>query len=189
MKCIHKFVAILLAVCLVFSISAPVHAVANVTNSTENVTYLPDGSYVYRIDDDVYFYDISTDETLVAVERTPTNIFARVAHVPADLTPYWIWYRTDGPYEVNINMAAINRILQTTGSWMEVSLLTGLAVGFLQIVWEAANGNLAYAYTYWEIDDGYHALYDPIDFYILSYFYSDANCTDLVYTDSFSYHG
>ena len=190
MKNFNRAIVAILVLSLVCPMVVPVFASGNnLVGVPENATYFDDGSYVFKIDDDVYFFDNSLDEVVLAVDKYEATMNARATHVPKDLTPYWIWFHTDGPYSVSINMNAVNRILQSAGNWAEVSIALGLGVAVLQWAYEACNGNFNVNKTVWEIDDGYHAYDDPTYFHIISYFYSNSSCTNLLDTDSFTYHG
>lgn len=99
-----------------------------------------------------------------------------------------IWWHTDGPTKVTINMSAVNRVFQKTADWMEVSIAIGIAAGVLQWAYEAANGNFNYNQILWRIDDGYH-FYNDIGYQrIDSFFYSDSACTNCVGEDTYTYY-
>lgn len=193
MRSITKISTFIVCLCLFFSSSNLIYAqsIDELHSNSENLIYLSDGSYTYELNGDIYFYDAETNETILAVEKSSPSVtlFARsVSHTPANLEPHWIWWQTDGPYSVSINMSAVNRILKATASWAEVSVALALPAALLQWAYEAANGNFNINQTVWEIDDAYYFYTDYGYQRTESYFYSDANCTNLVDRDSFTYH-
>lgn len=193
MNKIRKYLSLVLVICLVSSWTVVAHAEESIRipSSAEDITVLSDGNYVYCVENTYYYDDVLENETLVLVEKhkQDISIYARaVSHTPKDLTPNWIWWKTDGPYRVTINMNAINRVLQTTADWMEVSITVGLTVGVIQWAIEAANGNFNTNQVMWEIDDGYHYYNDYGYQRVESYFFTGSNCTVLIDTDSFTYY-
>lgn len=193
MKKIAKITTIILCFCLFFSSSHLVFAqnINELPSESGAFIYLSDGSYTYELNQNIYFYDAKTNKTVLAVDKSSSSIslYAQnVSHTPTNLEPYWIWWQTDGPYSVSINMSAVNRILKATASWTEVSVALALPAALLQWAYEAVNGNFNLNKTVWEIDDAYHFCNDYGYQRTESYFYSDSDCTDLVDTDSFTYH-
>lgn len=189
MKKIRSVISLLLVISILSCICLSANATtANI--SEDNITYLSNGSYIFQVNNKFYYHSLITGENLLLAERNMLNYSPYACyHVPANLLPYWNWYQTDGPYATSVNLITLNEVLESTASWIEVSLALGLAVGLLQILYEEANGNFTTTETVWEIDDGYTYYDDVTYFRIETYFYRESTCRNLIYTDSYTYHG
>lgn len=191
MRRFNKLIFTMLALSLLISLSMVATATtAPMLPDDDSVTYLPNGSYTYHEGNKIYFYDIETGDTLVVAETSYPS-FSTYAnyHVTQDYSPYWIYFRTDGPYAITVSEAAIIRIIQAGGDNAEISLILGVTQGVAAFIRELFDGTLADETTLYRVDDGYTYYADPTYFRIESYFYADQSCRTLIDTDSFRYNG
>lgn len=185
-----RFFSAFLSLILIFSCFAATATTANATSNDTITGRFSDGSYIYKQGDATFLHDAATGENLFVLERTKPVVNYYASHTPADLSPGWIYFHTDGPYKVVLNMSAVNRVIDRCADWLDLGKAMGITAGLAQLLWELVHGNLKYTgTTLWEIDDGYYYVADAAYFRIESYFYSDQNCTNLVDTESFTYHG
>ena len=193
-KQLNKISAWVMALIIAFQIiPMTVYAAENseIPTNAEDITELSSGDYIYRIDNTYYFYDVLQDDTLVLVERnyeSVSRVATTVSHTHRDLRPLWIWWHTDGPTQVSINMSAVNHVFRATADWTEVAIALGIAAGVLQWAYEAANGNFNYNQIVWQIDDAYHFYNDMGYQRVDSFFYADSDCTDCKGEDSYTYY-